>query len=148
MLIGEAPGADDDQTGRTFVSKAGDFLSELLEMAQIRREDVFMTHAVKCRPADQRKPQPDEVRMCGDTYLDRQIALINPPVIVPLGAFALGRLMPGAKLSAVHGQPKEYSGRIVIPMYHPAAGLYHHQYRNMLIKDFLEMGRYLARQPV
>lgn len=148
MLIGEAPGPEDDQTGKAFVSTAGQFLNELLEMSNIRRADVFMTNVVKCRPTRQRKPEPGEIRACCDTYLDRQIALINPPVVVPLGAYALGRIMPGAKLSAIHGQPKEVGGRIVIPMYHPAAGLYHHQYRNKLIKDFLEMGRYLAaRQP-
>jgi DNA polymerase len=147
LLIGEAPGPEDDQTGQPFVSTAGRFLGELLEMIHVRREDVFLTNVVKCRPRQQRDPLPEEVRACAD-YLDRQIALIDPPVIVTLGTHALGRLLPGQRLSAIHGQPKQADGRLLFPTYHPAAGLYQGRYRTLLIKDFLEMERLLsARTP-
>jgi|GEM_PF-546007 len=147
MLIGEAPGPEDDKTGMPFVSAAGQFLDELLGLISIPHNSVFMTNIVKCRPNKNRDPESYEIKACSD-YLDRQIALIEPKVIVTLGAHALNRIAPGHKLSSDHGQPLSVDGRIVFPMYHPAAALYRSRYRNILIKDFIDMDRYLAGQPV
>lgn len=144
MFIGEAPGPEDDQTGVPFVSAAGQFLDELLGLINIDRDDVFLTNVVKCRPNQNRDPETVEVRACAD-YLDRQIALIDPPLIVTLGSHALKRILPGAKLSAVHGMPKETpDGRRLFAMYHPAAALYRARYRSILIDDFLAMDKHLS----
>lgn len=148
MFIGEAPGPQDDLTGEAFVSPAGEFLDELLTLISVRREDVFMTNVVKCRPNPQRKPEPDEIKTCCDTYLDRQIALIDPPVIVSMGTYALSRIAPRMRLSVVHGIPKPLGGRLLFPMYHPAAAMYQGKYRNMLVDDFQAMAKHLAQQPV
>lgn len=148
MFIGVAPGPEDNASGRPFVSAAGEFLGELLDLIRVRREDVFMTNAVKCRPDQQRDPSPDEIQTCCDNYLDRQIAAVDPPVIVTLGAHALTRLAPGVKLSTSHGKPQQIGGRTLFPMYHPAAALYQVRYRKMLTEDFVAMERYLAsREP-
>jgi uracil-DNA glycosylase len=147
IFIGEAPGPEDDKTGKVFVSAAGQFLDELMGLISVRRDDVFITNIVKCRPNKNRDPEPYEVKACSD-YLDRQIGLLDPRVIVTLGSHALNRIAPGHKLSKEHGQPIRLDERIIFPMYHPAAALYRVQYRNILIKDFIEMDKYLAAMPV
>jgi DNA polymerase len=148
MLIGEAPGPEDDKTGVPFVSAAGEFLSELLDLVSVPRASVYMTNIVKCRPNKNRDPEPHEIRTCCDNYLDRQIELLQPKVIITLGAHALNRIAPGKKLSQDHGQPVLVGERIVFPMYHPAAALYRARYRNILIKDFIDMDKYLTALPV
>ncbi|NDJ33930.1 MAG: TIR domain-containing protein [Chloroflexi bacterium] len=142
FFVGEAPGPEDDRTGAPFVSTAGEFLDELFEMIDMDRRDVYLTNIVKCRPNENRDPKRSEVKACAD-YLNRQIELINPDVIVTLGRHSLKSFLPKARISEVHGQPHEENGRIIIPMYHPAAALYQHRYRNMLIKDFLTMAQWL-----
>jgi len=102
MLIGEGPGFHEDQQGRPFVGPSGQFLNELLASAGYKREQVFITNVVKCRPPGNRDPLPEEIQACSG-YLDRQIALINPKVIVTLGRFSMARWFPGQKISAIHG---------------------------------------------
>jgi DNA polymerase len=135
MLIGEGPGGREDQLGRPFVGPAGQFLNELLASVGLDRSSVFITNVVKHRPPGNRDPLPEEISACAG-YLDRQIVAINPKVIVTLGRYSMARFFPGARISAIHGQPKKIGGRIVVPMYHPAAALHQQQYRQTIIDDF------------
>ena len=105
MLIGEGPGWHEDQQGRPFVGNAGKFLNELLALAGLKREEVFITNVVKCRPPGNRDPMPDEIAACAP-YFDRQIGAIDPDVIVTLGRFSMCRWFPGERISKIHGQPK------------------------------------------
>lgn len=122
MFIGEAPGRNEDAQGRPFVGDAGRLLERLLQAIDLRREDVYIANVVKCRPPNNRDPLPVEVEAC-KSYLDRQIATINPRLIVTLGRISMARFFPGKLISQIHGQYKVESGRIVLPMYHPAAAL-------------------------
>lgn len=135
MLIGEGPGFHEDQQGRPFVGPSGQFLTELLASAGYKREDVFITNVVKCRPPGNRDPLPEEIQACSQ-YLDRQIALINPKVIVTLGRFSMARWFPGQKISAVHGKAKRADGRVVVAMFHPAAALHQQSLRSLIEEDF------------
>jgi uracil-DNA glycosylase family 4 len=124
LFIGEAPGFHEDQSGRPFVGAAGNLLNDLLASVGIQRSEVFITNLVKCRPPGNRDPLPDEVNTCTSNYLDRQIALINPRMIVAVGRFSMQRFFPGEKIMKIHGQPKRADGRIYFPMIHPAAALH------------------------
>src|ERR671913_661387 len=105
MLIGEAPGWNEDQQGRPFVGAAGKFLQELLASAGMTRDEVFITNVVKSRPPGNRDPLPDEIAACAP-FLERQIEVIDPDVIVTLGRFSMARWFPGERISRIHGQPK------------------------------------------
>lgn len=142
MCIGEAPGFYEDRSGRPFVGAAGHFLNELLTLAGLKREDVFITNIVKCRPPNNRDPLPEEIEACKG-YLEEQLRLIAPQVIVTLGRFAMGYFLPEAKISQVHGQVFHVQGRIVVPMYHPAAGLYREPLRAVIEEDFRRLGEFL-----
>jgi uracil-DNA glycosylase family 4 len=135
MLIGEGPGYHEDKQGRPFVGAAGQFLDELLQHAGVKRSDVFITNVVKCRPPDNRDPLPEEIAACAD-YLERQIAAINPTVIVTLGRYSMQKFFPGASISGIHGKARKINGRVVIPMFHPAAGLHKKEMRPAIIEDF------------
>jgi DNA polymerase len=135
MLIGEGPGFHEDQQGRPFVGPSGQFLNELLASAGYKREDVFITNVVKCRPPGNRDPLPEEIQACAQ-YLDRQIAIIKPKVIVTLGRFSMAKFFPGAKISAIHGKAKRVDGRVVVAMFHPAAALHQPALRNAIEEDF------------
>jgi DNA polymerase len=135
MFIGEAPGYREDQQGRPFVGPAGQFLNELLATVGLDRKTVFIANVVKHRPPDNRDPLPEEIAACAD-YLDRQIVAINPKVIVTLGRYSMAKFFPGAKISAIHGQAKRVSGRIVVAMFHPAAALHQQSLRQTVIDDF------------
>lgn len=135
LFIGEAPGYHEDRQGRPFIGPAGQFLNELLGSVGLDRGTVFITNVVKHRPPDNRDPLPDEIAACSD-YLDRQIAAINPKVIVTLGRFSMARFFPGAKISQIHGQARKVDGRIVVAMYHPAAALHQAALRQTVMDDF------------
>ncbi len=135
MLIGEGPGFHEDKQGRPFVGPSGQFLNDLLASAGYKREEVFITNVVKCRPPGNRDPQPDEIEACAG-YLDRQIALINPKIIVTLGRFSMARWFAGQKISAIHGKAKKIDGRVVVPMFHPAAALHQPALRSAIEEDF------------
>ena len=135
MLIGEGPGFNENEQGLPFVGQAGKFLSELLAQAGLKREDVWIGNVVKCRPPDNRDPLPDELAAC-DKYLERQIAALNPSIIITLGRFSMGKFMPGAKISGIHGQMRKVGNRFVIAMFHPAAALHQPQLKTTILADF------------
>jgi len=135
MFIGEAPGFHEDQQGIPFVGAAGKFLSELLQKAGIDRGVVYITNVIKCRPPGNREPQIEEVAVC-TPYLDQQIEIINPQVIITLGRHSMNRAFPNEKISVVHGQPRKVNGRVYFPMYHPAAALHQPSLRSTVEADF------------
>lgn len=143
MLIGEGPGWHEDQQGRPFVGNAGKFLNELLALAGLQREDVFITNVVKCRPPGNRDPLPDEIAACAP-YLDRQIAAIDPDVVVTLGRYSMARWFPGEKISKIHGQPRKDGRRLIVPMYHPAAALHQGALKAVIQEDFTKLPKFLA----
>ncbi|MCC6315142.1 MAG: uracil-DNA glycosylase, partial [Thermomicrobiales bacterium] len=122
---------------------SGKFLNELLALAGVSREEVFITNVVKCRPPGNRDPMPDEIAACSD-YLDRQIATIDPEVIVTLGRFSMARWFPGERISRIHGQPKREGQRLIVPMYHPAAALHQGALRATIEADFAKLPKALA----
>jgi DNA polymerase len=144
LLVGEGPGAREDATGRPFVGPAGQLLNELLRSIGWAREDVFIANVVKCRPPGNRDPEPEEVAACG-TYLERQERALDPAVIVTLGRHSLGRYLPGARISAVHGSLRRAGGRFIFPMYHPAAALHQASLRETLFADIRGLPAALLR---
>lgn len=138
MFIGEAPGWAEDYQGRPFVGAAGHFLEELLSLVGLRREEVFITNMIKCRPPGNRDPLPKEIQSCGK-YLERQIEAINPKIIVALGRYSLARFFPGKSISKIHGTWRKEGGRIYLAMYHPAAALHQQSLRETIIQDFLKL---------
>jgi DNA polymerase len=144
MFIGEGPGFHENDQGRPFVGAAGKFLNDLLASIGLRRDEVFITNVVKCRPPQNRDPEVDELKACND-YLERQIALINPKVIVTLGRFSMEKFFPGAKVSAIHGQARTIGGRLVVAMFHPAAALHQPQYKSLIEQDFKKLPDYIAK---
>lgn len=135
MFVGQCPGFHEDQQGRPFVGRAGQLLDELLASIGVKREEVFITNIVKDRPPDNRDPMVDEVRSCSP-YLERQIKIINPQLIVALGRFAAEFFVPEGKISQIHGVPHRVRGRLVLPLYHPAAALRSAGVLEDLQKDF------------
>ena len=138
MFIGEGPGFHEDRQGRPFVGAAGKFLEELLASIGMTREQVYIANVVKCRPPGNRDPLPDELSAC-EPYLERQIQLIKPRVIVTLGRFSMYRYFPGAAISKIHSQPKRVGNAIVIPMFHPAAALHQPKWRPLVEADFKKL---------
>lgn len=145
MLIGEAPGWHEDQQGKPFVGNSGKFLTELLEAAGLKREDVFITNVVKHRPPGNRDPLPDEISACS-VWLEQQIEAIDPDVIVTLGRFSMSKYFPGERIGKIHGQAKEVGGRFIVPMYHPAAALHNGSLRPEIEADFQKLPRLLAER--
>lgn len=145
LIIGEAPGWHEDKQGKPFVGNSGKFLTELLETAGLKRDEVFITNVVKHRPPGNRDPLPDEIMACS-VYLERQIAAIDPDVIVTLGRFSMAKYFPGEKISKIHGEAKEVGGRFVVPMYHPAAALHNGSLRSTIEEDFQKLPRLLAER--
>ncbi len=145
MFIGEAPGFHEDQQGIPFVGAAGKLLNQMLEKAGIARESIYITNVIKCRPPGNRDPKPEEVEACRG-YLERQIEIINPKVIVTLGRYSMARAFPNEKISRIHGQPRRVDGRIYFPMYHPAAALHQPSLRRVVEEDFLKLKAVLEGQ--
>lgn len=135
MFIGEGPGFYENEQGRPFVGPAGNFLNELLQRAGLQREKVFITNVVKCRPPGNRDPLPEELEACSQ-FLDRQIAAINPLVIVTLGRYSMAKFMPNVRISDVHGQSRWVGGRLIVAMFHPAAALHQPSLKNSVLEDF------------
>jgi uracil-DNA glycosylase len=136
VFVGEGPGKKEDQQGIPFCGASGRMLDGLLASINLNRDDVFITNIVKCRPPDNRDPLPDEKATCAPTYLNKQLALIKPKLIVTLGRHALGHFVPNQKISEVHGQPKRYKGQVYLALYHPAVALYNGGMRATLMEDF------------
>jgi DNA polymerase len=142
MLIGEGPGFYEDKQGRPFVGASGKFLEELLGSIGYKREDVFITNVVKCRPPNNRDPQSEELAACKG-YLDRQIELINPKVIVTLGRYSMSHFLPGASITKIHGQSHRLGNRLIVPMFHPAAALHQPKYHPLLVEDFQKLPNFI-----
>lgn len=143
MFIGEAPGAREDERGVPFVGPAGQFLDELLTGIGLSRDAVYIANVVKCRPPGNRDPEPSEIEACAP-YLERQIAQVDPKVIVTLGRFSMARWFPGQTISRIHGEPKRDGGRIIVPMYHPAAALHRGDLRDVIKADFARLPGFIA----
>lgn len=143
MLIGEGPGFHEDKQARPFVGASGKFLESLLNDIGYKREDVFIANVVKCRPPHNRDPQPEELAACKD-YLDRQIELVDPKVIVTLGRYSMYRYFPGESISKIHGQPKRVGNRLIVPMFHPAAALHQPRWKPLIIEDFKKLPQFIA----
>ncbi len=135
MFVGEGPGFHENQQGLPFVGAAGKFLDELLAEAGLTRDEVFITNVVKCRPPGNRDPQNEELDAC-KPYLERQIAAINPDVIVTLGRISMSYFIQNGKISSIHGRSFWSNGRMVVPMYHPAAALHQPSLREVVKEDF------------
>jgi len=144
MFIGEGPGFYENEQGRPFVGAAGKFLDELLTQAGLERPEVWIGNVVKCRPPGNRDPLPEELAAC-DKYLERQMAAINPKIIITLGRYSMGKYMPGAKISAVHGQMRRIGDRFVIAMFHPAAALHQASLKPAILKDFGQLPKLLEQ---
>lgn len=135
MFIGEAPGKNEDETGRPFVGSAGRILDELLLSIGLRREDVFITSILKYRPPKNRDPKPEE-KAAFWPYLESQIEVIQPKLIVTLGRHGANCFLPELKIGREHGQPKQWKGHTLLPLYHPAAALYNGKMKQVLFDDF------------
>lgn len=135
VFIGEAPGKNEDLQGIPFVGAAGKFLNEMLEMIGLERKDIYITNIVKYRPPNNRDPEPSE-KEAFLPYLQGQLDIIQPKLIVTLGRHSMDVLLPGLKISQVHGEPKRYNGQVYLPLFHPAAALYNGGMRQTLIDDF------------
>ena len=142
MLVGEAPGAREDESGRPFVGGAGKLLDRLLEEAGLERGDVFITNVVKARPPGNRDPTKAEVAHWMPV-LEAQLALVAPTLVVPLGRHALAHFAPGAKIGEVHGRTVTERGRELFPLYHPAAALRSTKLRGALFADARALGALL-----
>ena len=143
MIVGEAPGFNEDAQGKPFVGQAGKLLDTLLAGIGLRREDVYITNVLKCRPPQNRDPMPNEVESCAP-YLNGQLKLVEPKVVIVLGRHALERLLPGhGPISRVHGQLVDRGGINYVAVYHPAAALHNGSLVNDLQADFLKVRQYL-----
>jgi len=135
IFIGEAPGKNEDDTGRPFVGRAGKLLTQLINSIGLAREDVWIGNIIKHRPPKNRPPKPFEIEMCQD-FLKRQIEIINPSVIVTLGRFSFNYFFPGAKITDERGKLIETGRYKIFPAYHPAAALRNKKFLNILTADF------------
>jgi len=143
VFIGEAPGKNEDLQGKPFVGAAGKFLNQLLESIGFTREDVYVSNTVKYRPPENREPTDEEKNSCR-VWLNAELMFIKPKILIPLGRHAFERFVPGAKISASHGQPFEHpSGIPIFAMYHPAVALYNPNLRDVLKEDFGKLKNYL-----
>jgi DNA polymerase len=146
MFIGEAPGFFEDKKGRPFVGQAGKLLDSLLQLIKAERKDVWIGNLLKHRPPGNRDPKPEEIEACS-IWIDKQIEILNPKIIVALGRFSTAKFIPFGKISRIHGQKFkiEFKGRKIdlFPMYHPAAGLRNREILNRLKEDFKKLGEFL-----
>lgn len=147
-MLGEAPGFFEDKQGRPFVGNAGKLLNKLLEQINLKREDVYISNVVRFRPPENRDPLPEEIAAFAP-YVDKEIEVIDPKIIVTLGRFSMNKFIPGAKISQIHGQAQylDWKGNliIVLPMYHPAAALRSETIMKLLSQDFQQIPKLLKR---
>ena len=136
MFIAEGPGRKEDEEGHPFIGAAGKFLDELLPMAGLSRDRIFITNMIKCRAPNNRDPEPEEMAACS-RHLDRQITIINPKLIIALGKFSLGKFLPGEPIGKARGRLRKKNGRFIYPIMHPAAGLRRGDFKQRVIEDFL-----------
>lgn len=144
MFIGEAPGWHEDQQGRPFVGPAGQFLDELLSLINLKREQVYIANVIKCRPQGNRDPLPQEILNCRG-WLERQIELIRPRMIVTLGRYSMALFFPGRSIGKIHGTAERRDDVIYYAMYHPAAALHQQSLREVVKTDMLKIPQLLAQ---
>jgi len=144
MFIGEAPGWHEDQQGRPFVGPAGKYLDELLASIGLKREQVYIANVIKCRPLENRDPLPTEIDNCRK-WLERQIELIHPKMIVTLGRYSMAMFFPGKTISKIHGTAQKRGNTIYYAMYHPAAALHQQSLRQAIEADMLKIPSLLAQ---
>lgn len=147
LFIGEGPGQKEDELGKPFVGAAGKFLDEMLGAIKLKREDVYIANVVKCRPPQNRDPLPEEAEACW-SWLEKQIAIINPKLVVTLGRHSMERFLPNMKISQMHGKALRRNipglgSRVFYALYHPAAALYNGSMRTVLIQDFKKIPKVL-----
>ena len=148
VFVGEGPGQNEDQQGRPFVGAAGGLLTELLQLVGWRRDEVFITNVVKCRPPGNRDPEPDEIAACAG-FLRRQLEVLDPAVVVTLGRYSLGTFMPGAKISTAHGTVRPVDpatgapSAVAFAMYHPAAAFRQTALKETLVADMANLPQVL-----
>lgn len=143
MFIGEAPGWHEDQQGRPFVGPAGQYLDSLLAMINLKREQVYITNVVKSRPPGNRDPLPQEITACRQ-WLDRQIEIICPRLVVTLGRYSMAMFFPDKSISKIHGTAQKRDNIIYYAMYHPAAALHQQSLRQVIEADMLKIPSLLA----
>ena len=143
MFVGEAPGWHEDQQGRPFVGPAGQYLERLLTSIDLKREQVYIANVIKCRPAANRDPLPAEIQNCC-RWLERQIEIIRPKMIVTLGRYSMAMFFPGKSISKIHGTAQKRDGVIYYAMYHPAAALHQQSLRQAIEADMLKIPALLA----
>lgn len=148
MFVGEAPGRWEDERGQPFVGTAGKFFDTLLASIGLSRGEVYITNAVKCRPfvgsppGRNRAPRPAEIAACRG-WLEEELAVVAPEIVVPMGRVAVECFLPGRKISELHGTPHREDGRVILPLYHPALGRYGPAARETLLRDFQVLGSML-----
>jgi uracil-DNA glycosylase family 4 len=143
IFVGEAPGKEEDLTGKPFVGRSGKLLNELLKSIGLLRDQVYITNIVKLRPPDNRDPSPLEKEFF-EKYLKAEIAAIKPNLVVTLGRHSLNYFLPKAKISEVHGQIQtDQNGINIFPLYHPAVALYNPKSKVILAQDFELLAKYI-----
>ncbi len=142
MFIGEGPGFHEDRQGRPFVGASGQYLEQLLLGIGLTRQQVYITNVVKCRPPGNRDPLPDEVAACRE-YLDRQLALIQPDIVVTLGRYSMDRFFPGQSITRIHGRAKRVGNVYYLPLFHPAAALRRPEWRTAIEEDIQQIPKLL-----
>ncbi len=142
MFIGEAPGFNEDKQGRPFVGQAGQFLDKLLASINLDRKKVYITNVIKTRPPDNRDPSPIEIQNCAP-WLERQLEIIKPKMIVTLGRYSMAKFFPGKSISKIHGTAVKSGGVICFAMYHPAAALHQQSLRMTLEEDMKKIPKIL-----
>ena len=143
MFIGEAPGFHEDQQGRPFVGQAGQFLDKLLALINLNREQVYIANVIKCRPTGNRDPLPTEITNC-ENWLNQQVEIIKPRMIVTLGRYSMARYFPGKTISKIHGTARKENDMIYFAMYHPAAALHQQSLKQTIEADMLKIPGLLA----
>ena len=145
MIVAEGPGKNEDEQGLPFVGQAGKFLDELLEVAGLTRQNVYITNMIKCRAPENRDPKPEETGACGK-HLERQINVLQPELIIALGKFSLARFLPGeGPIGKVRGTLRNRGGLFVYPVMHPAAGLRRTEYKDQITADFRNLPEVLRQ---
>jgi uracil-DNA glycosylase len=142
LFIGEAPGYHEDQLGRPFVGPAGQLLDKMLSSINLKRQQVYIANVIKCRPPNNREPLPGEIENCRP-WLERQIELIHPRMIVTLGRYSMAKFFPGKTISKIHGTGQKQDGVVYFAMYHPAAALHQQSLRQTIEADMLKIPQYL-----
>jgi uracil-DNA glycosylase family 4 len=144
VFIGEAPGKKEDEQGEPFVGSSGQFLNDMLQSIQLNRNQIYITNIVKYRPPNNRDPLPEEKEKFLP-YLERQLNVIKPLIVVTLGRHSTNVFLPGQQISNVHGQTIRKDGRVYLPLYHPAAALYNGALRQTLQQDFKNINKTLIK---